>query len=259
MPNPDLEISLLEPEEAEQYVRIRHETFRTTVNNILYPRGEASEQTLNRVTNETRDHIINKKMFYLKCVDKTTGEIIAGARWRYVKPKEEGATERTWEEVDEGLNFRPEPYIESDPDMLYALFELFGKYKREYLGTRSYYALDTLVTRSEHERRGAGSMLLRWGCEKADEAGVAAYLEASVIGAPLYAKHGFQAKEPIELDLRRWGGKEVMKFIVSRPMRATYHYADWRYSQCYDRPKLVPCDLIMILRVTDNSKGKIIV
>jgi GNAT superfamily N-acetyltransferase len=215
MPDPNLQISLLKPEEAQQYMRVRHETFKTTVNKILYSRGEPSQKTLDRVTEEIRSGIVNKGILYLKCVDTSTGDIIAGARWRYVKPKEEGAKERTWDEVEAAFLERIDPYDESDPAVLTALFDLFNNYKREYLGTRPYYCLDTLVTLPQHERRGAGSMLVRWGCEKADEAGVEAYLEASLVGAPLYARHGFEGREEIELDLRKYGGDEVMRFIVS--------------------------------------------
>ena len=215
MPDPNLKISLLKPEEAEQYMRIRHETFRTTINKILYSRGEPSQKTLDRVTQEIRDGIVNDGVLFLKCVDTSTGEIIAGAKWRYVKPKQEGAKERTWVEVEAAFANRSAPFDESDPAMLTALFDLFNNHKREILGNRPYYVLDTLVTLPQHERRGAGSMLVRWGCEKTDEAGVEAYVEASLMGAPMYARHGFEAVKEIELDLRNYGGDEVMRFIVS--------------------------------------------
>ncbi|EOA84716.1 hypothetical protein ACJQWK_06718 [Exserohilum turcicum] len=213
MPDANLEISLLKPEEAEQYMRIRHQVFRPTINKILYARREPSEKTLNQVVEDIRDGILNKGIIYVKCIDKTTGEMIAGARWRYVKPKQEGAKERTWEEVDAGLTI-PEPFEESEPEMWNSLFKLFAANKRELLGTRPYYVLDTLVTLDQHQRRGAGSMLVRWGCEKADEAGVEAFLEASPMGAPVYARHGFVPVKEVELDLRRWGGKEKLDFIL---------------------------------------------
>jgi hypothetical protein len=57
-------------------------------------------------------------------------------------------------------------------------------------------------------------MLVRWGCERADAAGVVAYLQASPVGEPLYARHGFKSVGELELNLRRWGGTEVMRFIV---------------------------------------------
>ncbi|KAF1848615.1 acyl-CoA N-acyltransferase [Cucurbitaria berberidis CBS 394.84] len=213
MPNPNLQVSFLKPDEAEQYMRIRHEVFRSTVNNILYSRGEPSQKTLDRVTEEIRDGVVNKGILYLKCVDISTGEMIAGARWRHIRPKAKGATERTWAEVDAEFA-SPEPYDETHPEMLNGLYDLFNSNKREILGTRPYYVLDTLVTLPQHERRGAGSMLVRWGCDRADEAGVEAYLEASLMGAPMYGKHGFEPVKEVELELTKWGGKENMSFVL---------------------------------------------
>jgi predicted N-acetyltransferase YhbS len=51
--------------------------------------------------------------------------------------------------------------------------------------------LDMLCTHPEYRCRGAGSMLVRWGCEIADLEGAGAYIDASKAGAPLYAKQGF--------------------------------------------------------------------
>lgn len=218
--NPELLVSLLQPEEAVQYMRVRHEVFRSTVNKILYSRGEPSQKTLDRVTEEIRDGVVNKGILYLKCVDIATGEIVAGARWRCVKPADPNATERTWEEVEEGFK-RTEPYEESDPDLFHALHDLFNENKREILQNRSHYVLDTLVTLPQHERRGAGSMLVRWGTERADEANVEAYLEASPMGAPMYARHGFEPMKRVALDLTKYGGDEVLEFILmKRPIKA---------------------------------------
>ncbi|CAN9180317.1 unnamed protein product [Alternaria alternata] len=229
MPDSSLAVSLLKPEEAEQYMRIRHAVFRNTINNILYSRGEPSQKTLDRVTEDIRDGVINKGILYLKCVDTSTGEMVAGARWRYVKPKEEGAKERTWEEVDAGFTI-PEPYDESDPELFKSLYTLFNSNKREILGNRPYYVLDTLATLQAHERRGAGSMLVRWGCARADEVGVEAFLEASPMGAPMYAQHGFQPVKEVSIDLRQWGGKELMNFIGS--FSPTVHTADSDMNGC---------------------------
>jgi GNAT superfamily N-acetyltransferase len=212
--DPNLRVSLLTPEEAETYVHIRHETFRPTVNKILYSRGEPSPSTLARVASETRSNI-TKGVIFLKCVDTSNGEIVAAARWRYVRPKDTNATERTWEEVEKDFTEVLQPYDESEPAMIDALFALFNGRKRKYLGTRPYYCLDTLATLGKHERRGAGSLLVQWGCERADEEGVEAYLEASEMGEPMYKRHGFESKDVMELDLRKYGGEEVLRFIVS--------------------------------------------
>lgn len=52
--------------------------------------------------------------------------------------------------------------------------------------------LDMLGTHPDYRRRGAGSMLVRWGCELADRDGLVAYVDASPEGAALYRKFGFE-------------------------------------------------------------------
>ena len=51
--------------------------------------------------------------------------------------------------------------------------------------------LDTVATHPHYQGRGAGSMLVKWGCDLADSQGVEAYVDATKDGAPLYAKFGF--------------------------------------------------------------------
>lgn len=213
MPDPALVVSPLTPEEAPVFMRIRHIAFRDDVNKVLYFHGEPSQKTLDRVVDSIREGMQNGAIF-LKCVDTTTNEIIAVAKWRYIRPANPAAKERTWEEVEQGLTI-PEPYDESHPEVWNVLFELFNSKKREHMGTRPYYILDTLVTLSEHHRRGAGSLLLNWGRERADEAGVEMYLEASPMGQPLYARYGFEPLGPLVVDLRRWGGDIELRCMVS--------------------------------------------
>ena len=215
MPDPTLAVSLLKPEEAEQYMRIRHTAFKHDVNKILYfNQVEPSQATLNRVTKDIADGIA-KGIFYLKCVDTSTNEIVAGARWRHVRPKDPNATIRTSEEIEKDLTV-PEPYSESHLEVWRAFYELFNESKRRHLGNRPYWALDTLVTHPNHHRRGAGGLLLTWGCEKADETGTQAYLEASPMGEPLYKRYGYKPVGDLELDLRKWGGDETIEWTVSR-------------------------------------------
>lgn len=51
--------------------------------------------------------------------------------------------------------------------------------------------LESLGTHPDYQRRGAGSMLVKWGCDLADKDGVAAFVNASKEGAALYKKYGF--------------------------------------------------------------------
>lgn len=63
--------------------------------------------------------------------------------------------------------------------------------RRRVMGEERHYYLDTLATHPDYRRRGAGTMLVRWGCERAEEDGVGVYLDSSKEGAGLYARCGF--------------------------------------------------------------------
>lgn len=52
--------------------------------------------------------------------------------------------------------------------------------------------LTLLATHPAHHRRGAGTLLVDWGCKIADDHGVECYLEASKFGYPLYKREGFR-------------------------------------------------------------------
>ncbi|KFY74621.1 hypothetical protein V499_05368 [Pseudogymnoascus sp. VKM F-103] len=63
--------------------------------------------------------------------------------------------------------------------------------RKRVMGDEKNYYLDTVGTHPDYQKRGAGAMLVKWGCDLADENDVAAYVDASKAGAPLYKKHGF--------------------------------------------------------------------
>lgn len=54
-----------------------------------------------------------------------------------------------------------------------------------------------LVTHPDFRRQGAASMLIKWGCDLADQNGVAAYLDAHEDAAPLYMRFGFKVRDDI--------------------------------------------------------------
>ncbi|KAI9737915.1 MAG: hypothetical protein M1834_009285 [Cirrosporium novae-zelandiae] len=64
-----------------------------------------------------------------------------------------------------------------------------------------------LCTDPKYQHRGAGTALVKWGCEKADEKGLPCYVEASMTGYPIYRSCGFEDLERLELDLGLYGGK----------------------------------------------------
>jgi len=86
-----------------------------------------------------------------------------------------------------------------------AFFGQLLKAKRDILGGKPHVLLHILGTDPNYHRKGIGAMHLRWGLDEADRLGIPVYLEASLIGEPLYERWGF---EPI----RRLGMGDV-KFM----------------------------------------------
>lgn len=81
--------------------------------------------------------------------------------------------------------------------------------------------LNILITAPEHVRRGAASMLIRWGTDQADQLHVPSYLEGSITGMSLYQRHAFVKVGGMELDLSEYGssGVERIAFMLREPER----------------------------------------
>ncbi|KAF2000494.1 acyl-CoA N-acyltransferase [Amniculicola lignicola CBS 123094] len=226
MPSPPLTTSLLTPSQIPLYQAIRHEAFTPTVNKIIYTR-EPAPSTQARIISEFQDSLANGD-FFLGCFDSSCpsstgderGEMIAGAKWRWAGARDaegkEVVGERTREAVDEEMRKKgAEPYAESDGRAWEKLFEELKGKKMGFMGRRCYYVLDTLATKTAHMGKGAGSLLIRWGVERADAIGVECYLEANILAVPLYERFGFQRVGSFPIDLKEFGlGEERINFVL---------------------------------------------
>lgn len=65
--------------------------------------------------------------------------------------------------------------------------------------------LSNLTTQPEYQGRGAGTALIRWGCEIADDHGVPTFLQSSPAGHHIYMKCGFEEAYAVDLDLTKIG------------------------------------------------------
>jgi GNAT superfamily N-acetyltransferase len=90
-------------------------------------------------------------------------------------------------------------YQRRDAD--FARLEAFGKvmddihksyWERKYANN---FRLDLLCTIPAHRRKGAGTMLTRWGLDLAQKEGANVGVESSPMGLPLYEKLGFKLEE----------------------------------------------------------------
>ena len=146
----------------------------------------------------------------------TDGRVVGISIWKIYE------RERSAEELaaDEQKAAREPLPPTADAAFLAAFFGAVGAAKKELLGGRPYVLLHMLGTDPAHHRRGVGSLGLQWGLAQADRLGVEAYLEASEMGRPLYARWGFEEVRRLEFDARDFGAdKEMRHTIMRRPAR----------------------------------------
>ncbi|KAI9832414.1 MAG: hypothetical protein M1819_004403 [Sarea resinae] len=137
---------------------------------------------------------------FLKVTDDDTGALVAGAKWFVYEDEakrheghvnvdwvgEEGSKERAWAQE--------------------VMDQFVGRRARRMKGKHA--LLDLCFCAPTHQARGAGSLLVSWGCRTADSLNIPAFVEASMPGQRLYEKHGFVATEDVKLSPARVGGGE---------------------------------------------------
>ncbi|OCL15025.1 acyl-CoA N-acyltransferase [Glonium stellatum] len=189
----------MQEEDCETWMRVRAIAYRGPTNLIVHT-SPLSEESFTKVAEERRKEFHKPEYYRLKVVDTDSGEIIACAQWSvYPHGKTEAGSK------DDG---KP-PYTPPEVN-LPALKALLGPLRGaniEIMGTRPYVMLNTLTTLPEHQRRGAASMLVQWGVDKADEMGVETYLDSSIIARPLYERFGFEVVKEVIFDRTQWGGE----------------------------------------------------
>lgn len=197
------------------YVSIRHETLKNPINRIFYTR-ELSPESKAKISDGILEALRNDKhTCYLKASDTATGEMVACAKWKVFD------RERSPQELEKELE-PPEPLPESDVPIWNAFFTDLSDARREMMGTRPYFFLDLLMTHPDHQRRGAGNMLIAWGTARADEMDLHAYLEVSEMGQPLCERHGFKTVKLLQYDLLRFGGEGNFRHMcMLRPKKST--------------------------------------
>ncbi|KAI1330764.1 acyl-CoA N-acyltransferase [Xylariaceae sp. FL0255] len=126
----------------------------------------------------------DKNGYHVKCVDTETGKIVGMASWDiFWRPEEENA----WPKPEGALWLEGKNREKAD-SVLKPLWDahekLFSKQRHVYLPTMAVYP--------NHQRRGAGRLLLQWGIDLAEKLGLPIYLESTVPGYPLYSSLGFE-------------------------------------------------------------------
>jgi GNAT superfamily N-acetyltransferase len=142
-----------------------------------------------------------------------TGELVGYSRWYYPAPAAAGTDVPGPVEDADGLPSGTVPLPDGTDIEGYASHKRISKaaqkrllperahYSRfallrpHYSAQRMHTVLSFLAVDPMAQRMGVGTALVRWGIERADEAGLPIYVSASLIAAPLYERLGWQTKD----------------------------------------------------------------
>ncbi|KAF2173239.1 hypothetical protein M409DRAFT_17184 [Zasmidium cellare ATCC 36951] len=156
----------------------------------------------------------------LKATDSETGTLVSVAMWSWQLEEKEEKVDVEAPVPEEGAVGEAK---EERKTLWNALREESEGVRKASYGNKPHFRLQLLMTHPDWQRKGAGSLLVKHGCEMADEAGLISVLTASAAGWHLYERHGFKIFKYHELDLRPFGvdGTEPRRFMIREPQPKT--------------------------------------
>lgn len=205
------------------YLKVCASAFMPGMMSAMYPNGLSEQDIQHSVASMKR---LNERhpgrIHVFKAVDDSLPandpyeRIVGVSQWKLYpkqrseeemkKEEEEGEQDEKEYGVPEGMN----------RDCVESFHNVCAEYKRRHLGREPYILLQVLATRPDQHRKGVGSLAMQWGCDKADEFGLPAYLEGSVMGVGLYKKWGFEIVDELAWEARDFGYKEPLPHMCMK-------------------------------------------
>jgi len=186
-----LKLLPLQPSDVEAWAKLDYFSFKETVGRIFWTRDPSPETFALMAQDRLKDLRVPDTVHH-KVVDADIDREtpIAFASWHIFR------NQRSQEELDTSCVI-PDMYPERNRAAVVDFFSRLFEVKKEVMGVRPHIYLEMLATHPDHQRRGAGSMLVQWAADEADRLGLEVFIEASPPGRILYSKFGFEAVKEV--------------------------------------------------------------
>lgn len=219
--NMPLQMKEMGSKDTLSWIRIRSLAYYGPTHDALY-KGPISESSIRGVAEDRKRELTRPNTWHWKVVDTDLepstddpsdngGRTIAMSAWSMLNVPREGSNEPTTnpavveDEKPEKPGFVPP---ELRLDALSSLFDPLHAAQKEIMGTtKPYFMLNSFATHPDHQGRGAGKIMLDWGCAKADEMALPTYLDATGMAKPIYEKRGFEVQQSLDWSRVPWGGE----------------------------------------------------
>ena len=171
-------------------------------------RQDAEARSIFNMSRQRQRFLNDASVRFLKVIDTNDGSIISIARWHYYPSGYVYDRDVHWELIPEDLPRNEQP-IRMNVKLHNHILATRDAKRAELQGTPGSpcWIMMHLITRPSQRGRGAAGLLINWGIQQSVADDVPAYLEAGVMGKPIYEKYGFrQVGEVVKCDLQSHGG-----------------------------------------------------
>ncbi|KAF3057435.1 Acyl-CoA N-acyltransferases (Nat) [Daldinia childiae] len=180
-----------------------HEAYSNPFNGVFeLTKGTSPEEACAR---QLVWHKIQPGSHWVYVTDESTGEVIGGTRYIIYETNpyavEQPARKASW---------LPEGPLRQVGDHLLACL---GKH-RPVLMNKPHILISLCFVHSAHRKRGAASLMLEWGTQKADELGLESFVESTEMARRTYEKQGFYVIGDFYLDAQEENPSK--EFIAER-------------------------------------------
>lgn len=158
-----------------------------------------------RVTDMLEGQVSDPTWQHIKAVDKETGVVAAWASWN--TPTDEQIRERDEKAVAMIVDSEKSTVkgdFDFPPGLPIYVQQDTEKWLEKWTCGKRHMLCKALFTEPSFQRRGIGNALVKYGNQLADQAGLPIFLQGSPFGYPIYAKHGFETVQYLDVDLRKW-------------------------------------------------------
>ncbi|KAG4034541.1 hypothetical protein MFRU_003g05000 [Monilinia fructicola] len=200
--------------EFAELVKVEHRAYATPANTLWEVlKGPSIEECTER---QWDWHTCTPNSHWLQV--KEGDKVISGAEWviHETNPfsKPQPIVKGTW---------WPEGPLKTISDHI---LELFFK-GRPSVMNRPHLLVGYCFVDPEHRRKGAGSLMMEWGCKIADEMGLEAFVESTDDGRELYKAHGFVIVNHFFLDMPPATKGDEEEFAKLKEVIAPEPYRVW--------------------------------
>ncbi|KAK5109908.1 hypothetical protein LTR62_006397 [Meristemomyces frigidus] len=190
--NPPFALVRCSEEDMSDLVELMYEAFPPSIRTTFMgcstpPQPGDLDRIANVYKTQMRDHPHD---IWIGIKDMATGMLVAGSNYKVFLNGRGG---------DRECDKSPEWLTGEERKQSIAVVAEMNQARSEAMPGPFVY-LHICFTDAVYRRRGAGAMMLQWGCDLADQLFLPGYIEASAEGNFLYKKFGFR-------DLKRIGGE----------------------------------------------------